>query len=279
MQTQATTAPAVTSRATSYRTSFGTYAAIESVPETPAPLVLLLHSMGTSKRMYENVIAELADMHCVAVDALGHGESDRPRYEYTVPDHGSAIIELVEQARQPGQPVILGGCSLGAIFGIEVAARVPRLVQGLLLNGCPGWHLESQRIGRLRTLTTRLLDHEGLPRAGVEMPGAVVEVSEVEHSARSADVQKCGRWLLSTNWAVTAYDIVPRLPRITAKTAVLMGEQDWCVASSYTLKDGIEGATFDILENAGHQTPFDNPTAIADAIRGIHTRIICGSER
>ena len=262
-----------TVRPASFRTSFGTYSAIEAGPGSGAPLVVLLHSMGTSKRMYEPVMAALPEMRCVAVDALGHGDSDRPMYEYTVPDHASAVIEVLEAVREKGHPVIVAGCSLGAVFGVEIAARAPRLVQGLLLNGCPGWHLESQRIGRLRTLTTRLLDRDGMPRAGVEMPGAVVEAEPHEHAARRADVQKTGRWLLSTNWAVTAYDIAARLPKVTATTAVLMGEHDWCVASSYTLVDGIAGATHHLLADAGHQTPYDDPAAIADAIRGIRERI------
>jgi 3-oxoadipate enol-lactonase len=252
----------------------GTFAMLESSVPDGAPLVLLLHSMGTSKRMYEHVIPQLPHLHCVAVDVLGHGESTRPRYEYTISDHARSIAGLVADLRQGDEPVLVAGCSLGAVIAVELAVTEPEMVDGLLLNGCPGYHLESQRTSRLRTLSTKLLGHDGLPLPEAEMPGAAVPASPDEHEARQADVARCGRWLLSTQWAVAAYDIAARFSEVRATTNVLMGDQDFWLPTADVIVAGIAGARLETVEGAGHLTPYDDPSAFANAVRRLEKRTL-----
>jgi 3-oxoadipate enol-lactonase len=258
-------------RVARHRTSYGTFATREGAQPRDAPLVVLLHGTGTSKRLFAGVIDALPELCCVAVDVLGHGESDAPPYEFTLPAHAEALIELIEQLRE-ARPVVLAGCSLGAILSIEIASRAPWLADAVLLNGCPGWHLESQRTARVRGLTERLLDADARPLPDAEMPGTVAPASEEERAARRADVQRAGRWLLSTSWAVAAYDLAARLPRIRATTTVLMGDQDWHMPTSYVLVEGIERAVLEVLPNCGHISPYDDPQGVAESIRRLWAR-------
>lgn len=260
-------------------TADGTFATMESDGPDNAPLLVLLHSMGTSKRMYEHVIPQFPHLRCVAADVLGHGESTRPRYEYTIPDHARSIAGLVAGLRRGEEPVLVAGCSLGAIIAAQMAATEQELVVGLLLNGCPGYHLESQRTGRLRTLSDKLLGDDGLPLAGAEMPGTAVPASPAEHQARQEDVARCGRWLLSTQWAVAACDISARLGKIRAATTVLFGDQDFWLPTAYTLAEGIAGARLELVEGAGHLTPYDDPSAFAAAVRRLEARALRRVER
>lgn len=260
-------------------TAHGTFATLESTAPADAPLLVLLHSTGTSKRMFNQVIPALPHLRCVAVDVLGHGESDRPGHEFTIPDHASAIADLITQLRRQDEPVLLAGCSLGAIIAVELAATTPGLLDGLLLNGCPGWHLESQRTGRLRTLSTKLLGSDGLPLPDAEMPGTVVLASAEEHKARQADVAACGRWLLSTQWAVAAYDIAARLPKVRTTTTVLIGEHDFLLLTMYTIVEGITDARLEFLDDASHLSPYDNPEGFAASVRRLETRALVSPGR
>jgi len=260
-------------QAAQYKTSFGRIAAIKGSEPQGKPLLVLLHSLGTSKRLYAEVIPELSDeFQCIAIDALGHGDSDRPPFEFTIPDHATAVIELIEQLRRSDQPVFVAGCSFGAILSMEIAARAPDIVSAILVNGSPGWHLESQRLARLHSVTSRMVGEDGLPYPDMEGGGTVVPASDEERAARRQDVQKSGRYLLSTMWAMAAHDLIPRLSRIRATTTILMGDKDWHCATSYTLSDGIEGAVLEFVEGAGHLTPYDAPAEVAAAIRRLHTR-------
>ena len=267
-----------------YETAYGKFAALTSEGRTSAgtgsegkdsvPTVLMIHSTGTSKRLFADVIERLPEFRCIAVDILGHGDSDRPPFEFSVPDHGTSLIDLVERIRRGREPILVASCSFGAVLTIELASRAPRLVSGILVNGAPGWHLESQRMARLRPFWDALLDGNGMPRPGIEMGGTVIDVSQSEHEARQEDVRKAGRWLLNSAWGVCAYDIVARLPRIKAVTTILMGSHDGHLPTSYTLADGIDGAVHEVVPNAGHLLPYDQPQRFADAVRALWKRVL-----
>lgn len=261
-------------QAVHYTTSFGRLAAITDSGPSERPLLILLHSLATSKRLYAKVIPALSDFRCVAVDALGHGDSDRPPFEFTIPDHASVVIELIRQIRNENYPVLVAGCSFGAILAMEIAARARDLVSAILVNGSPGWHSESQRLARFHTITSRLVGNDGLPHPNMEGGGTVIPASDEERAARREDIQKAGRYVLSTMWAMAAHDLMPRLSRIKAATTILMGDKDWHCPTSNTLADGIEGSVLEFVEGAGHLTPYDSPSEVAAAIRRLHTRLV-----
>jgi pimeloyl-ACP methyl ester carboxylesterase len=252
------------------RTAFGELSFLQSSGTDGKPAVLLLHSLGTSKRMYAKVIAHLAEFHCVACDILGHGDSDKAPVNFTIPDHASAVIEFIDALGLRARSLIIAGCSLGALIALELVARAPAVANGLMLNGVPGGHLESQRLGRFRTLTSKLLDSDGRLKDSAEVGGGAFPIEAAERAARRRDLEKSGPNLLSAAWSIAAFDLAIRLPKIVIPTAILMGDKDFHVPTSYTLQEDIKGATLEFVENAGHLTPYDDPAAVASAIRRLH---------
>lgn len=227
--------------------------------------LLLLHSLGTSKRLWADVISELASSHHVfAPDYLGHGDSDPPPREFTIPDHADVMAEFMERMGVTSYAV--AGTSLGAIIGIDLASRYRDRIEALILNGCPGWHLESQRVGRLISVAERFVQQDGLPRPQAAPSGTVQPVTEEELQHRRADLEKAGRWFISSMWAIASYDLAARLPKIRCRTLVLMGEADFHLPTSYVLTDRIEGSQLRIIPNAGHLTPYDDPSRVAAEI-------------
>jgi hypothetical protein len=98
----------------------------------------------------------------------------------------------------------------------------------------------------------------------MEPGGTVRPFSGEERAARSADLVRCGGWFLGTMWAIASYDLAARLGRIDLPTFVLMGEQDFHLATSYVLADGIRDARLAVIPNSGHLTPYDAPDEVAD---------------
>jgi len=99
-------------------------------------VLVLVHGLLMNRRMYERLGPELAARgnRVVAVDLLGHGRSDRPAdprlYSMTAfADQTVALFDHLELAA----PVI-GGTSLGANVGLELAARHPERAGGLFIE-------------------------------------------------------------------------------------------------------------------------------------------------
>src|SRR5690242_11651312 len=56
------------------------------------PPLLLIHGIGDSSRTWEEIIPTLARKHLViAPDLLGHGDSDKPRADYSVAAYANGM--------------------------------------------------------------------------------------------------------------------------------------------------------------------------------------------
>ncbi|MBI5950005.1 MAG: alpha/beta fold hydrolase [Chloroflexi bacterium] len=236
------------------------------------PPLLLLHSVGTSNHLWGAVIPLLAKRYSVlAPDFLGHGDSDRPPREFTIADHADASAEFMEQLGF--REFAVAGTSMGAIVAIDLAHRYSDRVTGLVLNGCPGWHLESQRLGRVIATAGRIVGQDGLPKVD-DIGGTVRPAAAEELQRRRADLKKCGRWFVSSLWAIAAYDLATRLPGIRCPALVLMGEADFHLGTSYALADGIPRAMFRMIADAGHLTPYDDPAGVAAQLDDFYQRVL-----
>ncbi len=98
--------------------------------------VVLVHGQLMPRSMHEPLAHALAGAgsHVVTVDLLGHGRSDRPEdpREYSMTAFGEQVVALLDHLG--AERAVVGGTSLGANVGLEVAAAAPDRVQGLLLE-------------------------------------------------------------------------------------------------------------------------------------------------
>jgi pimeloyl-ACP methyl ester carboxylesterase len=96
--------------------------------------VVLVHGQLMPRRMHQPLARHLAaaGAHVLTVDLLGHGRSDRPEdpLEYSVTAFGEQVLALLDD-RGIDQAVV-GGTSLGANAGLEVAVLAPERVRGVI---------------------------------------------------------------------------------------------------------------------------------------------------
>lgn len=228
--------------------------------------LLLLHAVGTSSHLWEEVLPSLlpaTDRTIVVPDLLGHGRSGDPCRDLTLPDHADAMAGLMEQLGF--ERFAVAGTSMGALIALDLAARCPDRVSALTLNGCPGWHLESQRMARFTQMASKL-DRAGLPRPDAPLGGTVTQQAPATIDRRRRDLLRCGRWFISSWWAIAAFDPIARLDTIRCPPHVVMGEHDFHLATSYALVQGQAIGRMTVLPGAGHLSPFDDPRAVATAI-------------
>lgn len=122
---------------------------------TGAPTIVMLHGGGQNRFSWKNTGQVLADrgFHVVALDARGHGDSDR------APDGVYTVDALARDAQtvfaQIGRPVVLIGASMGGLTGIKAAYQAgPETVTKLVLVDVVP-RFESEGSHRIRDFMTR----------------------------------------------------------------------------------------------------------------------------
>ena len=107
----------------------------ESAPaDDGAPTILMLHGGGQNRFSWKQTGQVLADcgFHVVALDARGHGDSDRaPAGQYAIHALARDVAEVLDQI---GRPVVIIGASMGGMTGMIAAHRAgPQTVTKLVL--------------------------------------------------------------------------------------------------------------------------------------------------
>jgi pimeloyl-ACP methyl ester carboxylesterase len=103
--------------------------------EGERPLVLV-HGLLMNRRMFERLGPALArrGSRVICVDLLGHGRSDQPGdlRLYSMPLFAEQIVALLDHLGL--ERAVVGGTSLGANVGLELAVRHPERVEGLFIE-------------------------------------------------------------------------------------------------------------------------------------------------
>jgi len=101
--------------------------------------VVLLHGIGRSGEVWQNVVEQLLPLNhrVVAFDLLGFGASPKPIWpRYDADDHAKAVIASIE-AVGFDRPVVLVGHSMGCLVAVRVTRLRPDLVKHLVLYEMP----------------------------------------------------------------------------------------------------------------------------------------------
>ncbi|HEX5015505.1 MAG TPA: alpha/beta fold hydrolase [Candidatus Limnocylindrales bacterium] len=96
------------------------------------PAIVFVHATRLTGAQWAAQVAELsAEFRCFAPDLPGHGIAAGTTF--TLDDAARAITRVIEI--EAGGPAIVVGLSLGSYVALDVAARRPDLVRGLVLAG------------------------------------------------------------------------------------------------------------------------------------------------
>ncbi|GGY05435.1 alpha/beta fold hydrolase [Streptomyces hiroshimensis] len=179
--------------------------------------VLLIHGIGDSSDTWRDVLPDLARHYrVVAPDLLGHGESAKPRADYSLAAYANGMRDLlgvlgIERAT-------LVGHSLGGAVAMQFAYQFPERCERLVLVGTGG-------IGRE---VTPLLRAASLPGAQLLIQALNLPPLRWQFATAVRLLQRLG-----TDLGVDAPDllrVVDALPDVTARSAfvrTLRAVVDW----------------------------------------------------
>jgi len=101
------------------------------------PALLLIHGIGDSADSWLDLIPDLAKDHTViAPDLLGHGDSDKPRADYSIAAYANAMRDLL--AVLDIDRVTVVGHSLGGGVAMQFAYQFPERCERLCLVSTGG---------------------------------------------------------------------------------------------------------------------------------------------
>ena len=96
------------------------------------PLLVLLHGIASTADTWAPVADALAQRHTIlAPDLLGHGESAKPRGDYSLGAYASGVRDLVAALGHDRATVV--GHSLGGGIAMQFAYQFPERIERLVL--------------------------------------------------------------------------------------------------------------------------------------------------
>lgn len=253
------------------------------------PMLLLLHGVTRSGKDWEPLLPALTALgRVIALDQRGHGGSARGG-SYLVTDYVDDVVRWMRD--ELAEPLIVIGHSLGAMVAAAVAAELPQLVRGIVLEDPPFhtmgnriagsvWHAqfigmrEAARRGGTVDAITDALTEIRIPVSGVEFKrlGEIRDRSSLKWSAHclsQLDPEVLtpvieGRWL-------EGYDVVNILASIGCPTLLLQGDPtaggaliDADAASVVAALPSCQHVRF---ASCGHQLHRDRPQAVLQALQ------------
>ncbi|WP_346621198.1 alpha/beta fold hydrolase [Blastococcus montanus] len=252
------------------------------------PAVLLLHGIGNNCQTWAGVIDGLAQSHTViAPDLLGHGESDKPRGDYSLAAYANGMRDLLTVLDIERATVV--GHSLGGGIALQFAYQFPERCQRLALVGSGGLGPELSAGLRAATLPGAelvlgaLAGVSGPLRLGmraVDLLGGLVGLCQVRDLAEAGDAllglrdAEARRAFLRTlrgvvdsrGQAVTALDrlyLADAIPML-----VVWGDRDPIVPSVHaeTVATLVPSARVEIFAGAGHWPHLDQPERFCEVL-------------
>ena len=215
-------------------------------------VVLLLHGWGGEAASFQPVFEWLAQSHRVyALDLPGFGKSQIPPTAWDTSDYATFVTVFLEKFDIP--KVHLIGHSFGGRISIIISAEHPEKVDKLIL-------IDSAGIKPCRTAKYYL-------RVGVAKIGKLIRrcgkygvlvANAMSARAGSKDYQNAGD-MRATLVKVVNQDLRALLPRITASTLLIWGEDDKDTPVSFgkIMEKEIPDAGLIVLKEAGHFSYLD----------------------
>ncbi|MCA0144921.1 alpha/beta fold hydrolase [Blastococcus sp. LR1] len=252
------------------------------------PALLLLHGIGNNCQTWSKVIDRLAETHTViAPDLLGHGNSDKPRGDYSLAAYANGMRDLLSILDIEKATVV--GHSLGGGIALQFAYQFPERCERLALVGSGGLGPELSAGLRAATLpgaelvVTALAQVSAPLRTGLQ---AVEKVGRVTGWRRIGDLAQAVDALLALKdiearraflrtlrgvvdargQAVTALDriyLADSVPML-----VIWGAQDPIVPAQHaeSVRALVPSARVEVFDDAGHWPHLDEPDRFCDVL-------------
>lgn len=239
------------------------------------PVVVLLHGFPLDRSMWVEQVKSIgSNYRVIAPDLRGHGQSPAPDGVYTMDEMADDVIELLD-GLNIRQSVVIGGLSMGGYVALSIVLRHPDRVRGLMLMDTrAGADTPESARGREETASTVIREKSARTVIETMIPRLFGKSTRAKHPQAIGPILASMEQtsVIGVAGALRGMAVRPdrreELGKITVPTLVLVGEDD-AITPALEARDmaaAIPNARFEVIPDAGHMAPYENPAAANAAI-------------
>jgi 2-hydroxy-6-oxonona-2,4-dienedioate hydrolase len=232
--------------------------------------VIMLHgTSGHLEAFSRNIVAHVeAGYRCHAIDALGHGYTGKPPYEYEIPRYGAHLMAYMDA--QGIERAHFIGESLGGWIAGWLAAHHPGRIRTLQLVAAGGTKADPEIMKKIRESTRAAVysDDKNLTRKRLQLlmhdPNIVSdELVDIRHRIYHAPdfVANIDRLLCLQEMSIRQRNLLKPedLRKIAAPTLIVWGHNNpfGGVPEATAMQSNIKGSRLELFEACGHWPQFE----------------------
>lgn len=229
-----------------------------SSPKKARMTVILLHGIGSSTKMWQEVAASLPlDVRVIAIDLLGFGKSPQPTWAtYDVSTQVKSVIKTMALHRMPPGSLLVGH-SLGALVAAEVAGAIPVYISELLLISPPvyrpsrGKVVATQREDVLRGIYKIMHNNPKTAQKALLLARKYYAKRNGINIARDLNIDT---FLATLQASIVNQAAIDRIKQLKIPTIIMNGSRDPLVVGKNlkTLADKNKHVKHIVVKGAGH---------------------------
>jgi pimeloyl-ACP methyl ester carboxylesterase len=232
-------------------------------------VVILIHGLGADWRHWAANIGPLSqNLHVIALDLIGYGQSDKPLERYTVENFVRCLHGFMDELKIPKASLV--GNSLGGWIALDFAIRHPSMVDKLVLvdaAGMPPQVALKEPPGGLKPLSI-LNVHEFFDLMEANKAWATMDLGP---NSFERHVQNGDSYTIASSVAEMATGREfenKKLGKVRAPTLIIWGRDDVLIplAHGEALHRGIAGSQLIVLDGTGHIPMVGKPTEFNAAV-------------
>jgi pimeloyl-ACP methyl ester carboxylesterase len=247
------------------------------------PPIVLIHGVAGRAAQWDETMLLLAERHTViAPDLLGHGESAKPRGDYSLGAFASGVRDLLVGLDIERATVV--GHSLGGGIAMQFAYQFPERCERLVLVSSgglghdvhpmlraatlPGSELVLPLLAHARLLETVSLVPRALGKLGFRAGPDMTEIARGYQSlsnaeARNAFIHTVRAVIDPTGQRINASDrlyLASKMPSL-----IVWGQRDRVIPVEHgqIAHEGMPGSRLELFEDSGHFPQLDRPLEFA----------------
>jgi pimeloyl-ACP methyl ester carboxylesterase len=245
---------------------------LECRVEGSGPVVLLLHGVGGSHTVWNDMVSELAkEFRVLAPDLRGHGRTRAPPdSHFTFAEMMGDVFHLLDE--QGVRSAHWVGLSAGALLALRTTLERPDRVRSLTLVSGAAYTDSHTRAVAERWVET--YSKEGTDRFALRLLKDLYYPDWVEANLDFADALreqvKHEDFAPAARWAraMESFDERSRIANVARPTLIVQALNDAVVEASHArlLRQSIPGAQIRLLAETGHMVPVERPQELLGAI-------------